>query len=118
MLRLLLERFPGKEFLYHVDDQGITPLHRAAYFGNVVAIGIIESHVQSLNERLDWNRLSSTGTTPLDLVGQVRGIVRISEEDHRALHSILKRNTIKCYLKLRQLGGQYSRELNDTLAVA
>jgi ankyrin repeat protein len=118
VLRLLLQRFPEKEFLYHADDQGLTPLHRAAYFGNAVAIDIIQSHVQGRGEQLDWNRLSSTGTTPLDHVGNVRGVVRVSEEDHRALHAILKKNTIRCFLKLRELGGQYSKELSNTIPVA
>jgi ankyrin repeat protein len=118
VLRLLLQRFPGKEFLYHADDQGLTPLHRAAYFGNAVAIDIIQSHVQGRGEQLDWNRLSSAGTTPLDHVGNVRGVVRVSEEDHRALHAILKKNTIRCFLKLRELGGQYSKELSNTIPVA
>lgn len=117
VLQLLLQTFPEKEHLYQADDEGLTPLHRAAYYGNHVAIDIIHSHVEKLKDRFDWNPLSANGLTPLDALGRVRNSVRVSEEELRPLHTIMKKNTITCFVKLRGHGGQFSRELNDNIAI-
>ena len=60
------------------DSDGHTPLHHAVYFGNFIAIEIIQNHLESIGEKIDWNPLCIHNRTPLNYVGGLCGSLKLT----------------------------------------
>ncbi|KAK1831877.1 hypothetical protein QBC39DRAFT_350381 [Podospora conica] len=114
VLRSLLRRFPGREHLEHPDNDGLTPLHQAAYNANLTALQIIQEHVVRTGQVVDWNSLvSETGGTVLSYTGTIRQRLSFDEVIHRQHIASLKLRTAKTYELLRNCGACLPSELED-----
>ena len=59
----MLSRFSSSEYANCRSDEGDTPLHYAARFGNVIALRRLED---TYGNHLDWHAVNKKGRTALD----------------------------------------------------
>lgn len=114
VLRLLLRKFPDREHLCALNEDGSTPLHFAAYHANHAALDIIADHAAGVGITLDINVINYKGHTPLSYCGAILKVIRI-EENNEHVSDALKLRMAKTYQCMRNRGACLPFELEPIM---